>query len=713
MKFAVVHRLPNRVRARLARGLLTPRQGALVQMLVGFQEGINGVEVNTLTGSVLIEYNGSVVCEAEVLAFLKAIDGKYLENEELLRQVGNPVGGESLASALLSMLASFYLKKMLLPFAVRKFLALFNMGPRIFRGLRSVFCGRVFSADTLDATALSLSFATGDLNTASSISLLLDMGETLEEYTKRKSYESLASSLLTTDETVQVLREGEEVSVSASLIKPGDVVVCRAGCVIPCDGTVVSGNAMVNQASMTGESLPVQKETDSTVFASTVVEEGEIHFCVKKAGRDTKVSKIVSLIDESQNLKAASQLRAERIADRLVRFNFLLAGLTYLTTRNFAKAASTLLVDYSCAMKLSAPICVLSAMRDCAKKGIMAKGGKFLEDLAQADVFVLDKTGTLTESTPKVVKVVPFGNRTEREVLKLAACLEEHFPHSLARAVVREAAERGIDHKEEHTKVEYILAHGIASTLDGTKLRIGSAHFIFDDEKIGRTEEAQKVIREHERDGSSLLYFSIGDELAGIIVIEDPIRLESVKAVSDLRSLGVKKIVMITGDGENTAKIIAERSGVDEYISQALPDTKVEFIKKMQREGHKVVMVGDGINDAPALSAADVGVAMGAASQIATHTADILLPDDGLTSLPELRRIGRRLVERIGSNNTAIVAINTALIALSLSGAIPSSTAALLHNGSTVAISMSAMRPMISENSESESKNQLKEGGKN
>ncbi|MBR1613866.1 MAG: heavy metal translocating P-type ATPase, partial [Treponema sp.] len=552
--------------------------------------------------------------------------------------------------------------------------------------------GKIFSADTLDATALTLSYATGDLNTAGSIALLLNMGDTLEDYTKRKSYDSLASSLLTTDEMVQVVQDdGEEVAVSVSLLKAGDIVISRAGSVIPVDGTVVSGEAMVNQASMTGESLPVHKEKDSSVFASTIVEEGEIRIQVKQAGGETKVNKIVALIDQSQELKAASQVRAERIADRLVRYNFLLAGLTYLVTRNFTKAASTLLVDYSCAMKLSAPICVLSAMRDSAKKGIMAKGGKYLEELAKADVVVFDKTGTLTESTPKVTNVIPFGKHKEEEVLKLAACLEEHFPHSLARAVVKEAADRGIDHMEEHAKVEYVLAHGIASSLNGTKLRIGSAHFIFDDEKIKKTKEAQKVIDEYAETGSSLLYFSIGNSLAGIIVIQDPIRDESVRAVAELKRLGVKKIVMITGDGENTARIIAKKSGVDEYISQALPDTKVEFIKKMQAEGHKVVMVGDGINDAPALSAADVGIAMGAASQIAAQTADIILPDDGLSSLPELRQIGLNLMSRISGNNAAIVAINTTLIALGLAGVVSSSTAALFHNSSTVAISMNAM----------------------
>ena len=694
MEFTVVHKLPNRVRVRYNRGLLDSKQAALVQMLLCLQDGITNAEVNTISGSVLIEYEG--IKEIEALAFLRAIDDRYLKNEDLLSQVTTPAVTESLAGVLISMVAEFYIKKVLLPLPVRKILSLFNLTPRIFKGIKSVFSGKVFTADTLDATALALSYATGDLDTAGSIALLLNMGDTLEDYTKRKSYDSLASSLLTTDEMVQVVDEnGEETAVSVALLKVGDVVVYRAGSVIAADGTVVSGEAMINQSSMTGESLPVHKETDSSVFASTIVEDGEIKVRVTKAGGESRVNKIVNLIDQSQELKAASQVKAERIADRLVRYNFLLAGLTFLVTRNFSKAASTLLVDYSCAMKLSAPICVLSAMRDSAEKGIMAKGGKYLEDLAKADVFIFDKTGTLTESTPKVTNVIPFGKRSEEEVLKLAACLEEHFPHSLARAVVKEAAERGIDHSEEHAKVEYVLAHGIASSLNGEKLRIGSAHFIFDDEKIRKTKEAQKVIDEFADSGSSLLYFSIGSSLAGIIVIQDPIREESKIALENLKRLGVSKIVMITGDGENTAKIVAEKTGVDEYISQALPDTKLEFIKKMQSEGHIVAMIGDGINDAPALSQANIGIAMGAASQIASQTADIILPDDGLSSLPELREIGMNLMKRIKTNNAAIIGINTSLIGLSLAGIVSSSTAALFHNGSTVAISMSAMRKLV------------------
>lgn len=695
MKFNVIHKLPNRIRVRYNRGFLDIKQASFVQMLLCLQDGILDAEVNIVSGSILIQYDEKIVKEIEVLAFLKAIDDRYLKNEDLLSQVTVPLTQGSLIFDLLYMIVEFYVKKFFLSFPIRKILSLLNLTPRVLKGLKSILNGNIFCADSLDATALALSYATGDLNTAGSISLLLNMGETLEEFTRRKSYDSLASSLLVSYEVVQVLEDGEEVSVSASLLKVDDIVICRAESVIPADGIVINGESMVNQASMTGEALPVHKKIDSSVFASTTVEEGEIQIQVKKAGSETRVNKIISLIDQSQELKANSQIKAERIADRLVRYNFLLAGLTFLFTRNFAKASSTLLVDYSCAMKLSASICVLSAMRDSANLGIMAKGGKYLEEFSKADVFIFDKTGTLTESTPKVKKVIPFGKYSEEEVLKLAACLEEHFPHSLARAVVQEASDRGINHKEEHAKVEYILAHGITSSLNGEKLRIGSAHFIFDDEKIKKTKKAEEVIESFSEIGDSLLYFSIGKSLAGIIAIEDPIREEAKIALDKLKKSGVQKIVMITGDGENTAKMIAKKSGVDEYISQALPDTKVEFIKKMQSEGHIVAMIGDGINDAPALSQANIGIAMGAATQIASQTADIILPENGLNSLPELRQIGLNLTKRIKANNTAIVGINTSLIALGLAGVISSSTAALFHNGSTVAISMNAMKKML------------------
>ncbi len=691
MDFRIVHSLRGRVRIRYDRHLLKPVQAGLVKTLAEEQEGISSVEINTTTGSILIRYEG--ISEETALSYFRALDSKYLDNQELLDSV-NPIDipQPSLFSILSGMVANHYLKK-LLPFPVRKALQLINIAPRLYNGARNVLGGNVFSADVLDATALGYSFFSGDIKTAGSVSFLLRIGEVLEEYIKRKSYDNLAHSLLNTEESVNVLTDsGQEIQVQTKNLKQGDKVICRTGCVIPADGTVVSGLATVNQSSMTGESLAVEKKEGSGVFASTIVEDGEIVVSVKSAGKETRINQIVSLIDNSQALKAASQVNAERIANHLVKYNFLLAAGTYIATGNFSKAMSTLLVDYSCAMKLSAPICVLSAMRDSAENGIIVKGGKFLELISEVDTFVFDKTGTLTEATPKVSRVIALGGRDENDVLRMAACLEEHFPHSLARAVVIEAKNRNLVHEEEHTKVEYVLAHGIASSIDGKKLRIGSAHFIFDDEKIPLTDEARHYIDQLGETGDSILYFSEGEELAGLIAIKDFIRQDSVEAIKMLKKAGVKNIVMITGDGEKTALAVAREAGITEFYAQTLPDQKVAYVQKMKSEGRTVAMVGDGINDAPALSAADIGIAMGRASSIAGQTADIMLPDDGLSSLPKLIQIGRNLKRRIKGNNNAIIGVNSLLILGGLANVISPSLAALLHNASTVAISMSAMR---------------------
>jgi len=693
MNFKIVHSLPGRVRIRYKRYFLTPVQAGLVKNLTENQDGILSVEINLTSASILIYYQG--ITEKTALSYFRALDGKYLNNTELLNNVSAlDIPQPSLFTILSEMVIRHYLKK-LLPFPVRKILQLINIAPRLYQGVKCVMSGKVFCADTLDATALGFSYFSGDINTASSVSFLLSVGEVLEEYIKRKSYDNLAHSLLDAEEIVNVItQDGQEMQVKTKDLKQGDNVVCRIGGVIPADGTVVSGLAMVNQSSMTGEPLAVEKKEGSGVFASTIVEDGEIVVKVKSAGKQTRINQIVDLIDRSQNLKAASQVNAERIANHLVKYNFMLALGTYFATGSFNKAMSTLLVDYSCAMKLSAPICVLSAMRDCAERGIIVKGGKFLELISQVDTFVFDKTGTLTEAAPKVSRVVPLGGRNENEVLRMAACLEEHFPHSLARAVVVEAKNRNLVHEEEHTKVEYVLAHGVASSLEGKKLRIGSAHFIFDDEKIPMTDEAKKYISELEDTGDSILYFSEGQELAGLIAIKDFIRQDSIEAIRLLKQAGVKHIVMITGDGEKTAKAVARQAGITEYYAQTLPDKKVEYIRQMKSQGRVVAMVGDGINDAPALSVSDIGIAMGRASSIAGQTADIMLPDDGLSSLAGLINVGKLLKKRIKGNNDAIIGVNSLLILGGLVNIVPPSVAALLHNASTVAISMSAMRKM-------------------
>ena len=483
MDVRVVHRLPGRIRLRYDRHSLSQRQAALVQTLVSMQEGISSIQINSISGSILIHYQG--IQEMQVLSYIKVLDQRYLENQELLANVVVIPQQESLVSLLASLAFRFAVGRFL-PLSVRKIMSFRAIMPRIKQGLLSVLSGKPFCADTLDAAAFLIAYFTGNISTATSIAFLLNMGDRLEDFTRRKSYDTLAHSILSLEDMVQVLRDGEELSIASRLLQPGDVVVLRCGSVVPADGRVIAGEGMINQSSMTGESLPVRKVAGDALYASTLVEEGELELEVTAAGHETRASRIVAMIDDSQSLKATAQVRAERVADSLVKYNFLLTAATYFITRDITKAMSTLLVDYSCAIRLSAPICVLAAMRDCARQGIIVKGGKYLEELRRADVFVFDKTGTLTESQPKVAAVIPFGGRKEEEVLKLAACLEEHYPHSLARAVVQEAADRGIDHREEHSQVEYVVAHGIASTLDGVKLRIGSEHFIFEDEGIPR-----------------------------------------------------------------------------------------------------------------------------------------------------------------------------------------------------------------------------------
>ena len=692
MDFRVVHRLPGRIRLRYDRHSLSQRQVALVQALVSMQEGVSSIQINCISGSILIQYQG--IQEMQVLSYLKVLDQRYLENEELLASVVVVPQQESLV-LLLASLAFRFMVGRLLPLSVRKIISFRAIMPRIRQGVLSVLSGKPFCADTLDGAAFLIAYFTGNATTATSIAFLLNMGDQLEDFTRRKSYDTLAHSILSLEDMVQVLRNGEELSVASRLLHPGDVVVLRCGSVVPADGKVIAGEGMINQASMTGEGLPVRKVVGDTLYASTLVEEGEFHLEVTAAGRETRVSRIVSMIEDSQSQKAAAQVRAERVADTLVRYNFLLTALTYFITRDITKAMSTLLVDYSCAIRLSAPICVLAAMRDCARQGIIVKGGKYLEELHRADVFVFDKTGTLTESQPKVVEIIPFGGRREDEVLKMAACLEEHFPHSLAQAVVQESVARGIDHREEHTQVEYVVAHGVTSTLEGKRLRIGSEHFIFEDEGIPRPKRMKSaVIRAAER-GDSLLYFAEGDELAAVIAIHDTIRQETVEAIQELKAMGVREVVMLTGDGERTAKAIAGQAGISSYVAQALPDTKVEFIRSIRKQGRVVAMVGDGINDAPALAEANVGIAMGKASSVAGHTADIMLPDNGLQALPQLRRIGHCLDRRISVNNVLIIAVNSLLMAGGLVGFVPATVAAMLHNSSTVAISMASMRPLV------------------
>lgn len=693
MNVKIVHKLPGRIRLHYNKGTLTNKQTTLVKVLLSTQEGIKSITINPLTCSILIYYSG--ISEKQILALFKALNNEYLNDEDMLNAV-NETKAETSIAANLFIMAVKHFSKAFLPVPVRRIITMINTVPRIKNGIKTLLMQKQLISETLDAAAISLSIANGDYNTAGSINFLLNMGETLEDYAKRKSYDNLAESLLNLQEHARVINDdGQEYSALSHTLKKDDKIIVRTGQTIHADGIITYGEAMINQASITGESLPVKKEIDDAVYAGTLVEEGEIILKITAAGKDTKVSKIVKLIDDANNLKSAAQEKAERLADKLVPYNFLLAGSTYLVTRDIVKTSSTLMVDYSCAMKLAAPIANLSAMKEAAKYGIIVKGGKFLEETANADTIIFDKTGTLTNASPKVIDIISFNNYSSEEVLKTAACLEEHFPHPLARAVVQEAANKGIDHKEEHAKVEYIVAHGIASTLHNKKIAIGSAHFIFEDEKTHITQEEKEIINKASKDCSSILYLAMDNVLMGIILIDDPVLPNAAEVVDNLRKTGVENIIMITGDSEKAAEKAAKIINADDYVSQALPEDKTSYVKNMRKNGHKVIMTGDGINDSPALASANAGIAMKGSSDIAGETADIILSEKGIESLYETRILGQELLKRISLNNKIIIAGNSLLILAGLMGIIKPSTAALLHNTLTVSISANAMRPML------------------
>ena len=691
MEVKVIHKLPGRIRLQYRKNTLTSKQIILVKVLLSTQEGITSININPVTCSILVYYNG--ISEKQVLALFYSLDDEYLNDEDMLASINEQTSEKSIATSIIFMAAKHF-GKMILPLYVRKFITIINTLPRIKQGLNILLFQKKLISETLDAAAISLSIANGDYKTAGSINLLLNMGETLEDYAKRKSYDNLAESLLNLQGQVRIIKDNEEYSIPAHSVKKGDNIIVRNAQNINADGVIISGEAMVNQASITGEPLPVKKEVDDIVYAGTFIEEGEIIIRVTAAGNDTKVSKIVNLINDANNQKSKAQEKAEKLADKLVPYNFLLAGTTFLATRDIAKTSSTLMVDYSCAMKLAAPIASLSAMKEAANKGIVIKGSKYLEETATADTIIFDKTGTLTYASPKVVEIIGFNNYSEYEVLKTAACLEEHFPHPLSRAVVQKAQDEGIDHKEEHAKVEYIVAHGIVSTLHNEKVAIGSYHFIFDDEKTKISKEEVKIIEKAAAKCSSILYLAIGDKLMGIILIDDPVIENAAQIVDDLRKSGIEQVVMITGDGEKAASKAAAVIMADDYISQALPEDKTNYIKKLRKKGHKVLMTGDGINDSPALAAANAGIAMKGSSDIAGETADIILNDKGIESLLDIRILGQNLLKRISFNNKVIIAGNSILILLGLLGKIRPATAALIHNTLTVGISINSMKPL-------------------
>ena len=693
MKFIIKHEIKGRLRIHVVQGRMTCAQADTLCWFLSKQEYVTDAKVYERTADAVICYTGS---REEVIAVLK---GFSYENTEVPENVLSSSGRElnsSFREQLITRVILHYGSKLIVPYPIRKVWLTFKALRYIWKGLKCL-ARRKIEVPVLDATAIGVSVIRGDFDTAGSVMFLLGVGELLEEWTHKKSVGDLARSMSLNVKKVWLKNDDQEVLVNASDIRPGDTVVVHMGNVIPFDGEVSGGEGMVNQASLTGESLSVRREKGKTVYAGTVVEEGELEILVKAVSGSTRFEKIVTMIEDSEKLKSALESKAEHLADKLVPYTLLGTGIVGLVTRNVTKALSVLMVDFSCALKLAMPIAVLSAIREAGQHGITVKGGKYLEAVAEADTIVFDKTGTLTKAKPTVTEVVIFGDYPEDEALRIAACLEEHFPHSMAKAVVDAAKKRKLYHEEMHSKVEYIVAHGISSYIEDKKVVIGSSHFVFEDEGCRIRPEMQERFDALPSEYSHL-YLAIDGELTAVICIEDPLREEAADMVRMLKAEGLKKVVMMTGDSERTAASIARRVGVDEYYSEVLPEDKARFVEKEKEAGKKVVMIGDGINDSPALSAADAGIAISDGAEIAREIADITIAADDLRVIVTLKRLANAMMKRIQSNYRGIVGINSGLIALGVGGGIQPTTSALLHNTSTLAISLKSMQDLLSEN---------------
>lgn len=691
MKFIIKHEMKGRIRIHMAQNRMTCEEAdTLLYYLHGLMN-VTEVKVYERTADALIYFTGD---RAEVITALKIFRYENINvPDSVIDNSGrklNAVYQEKLVNKIVLRVCS----KIFLPYPVRAAYTAVRSVKYLVRGVQCLL-QRKLEVSVLDATAIGVSVLRGNMETASSVMFLLGIGEILEEWTHKKSVGDLARSMALNINKVWLYRDGQEVLVQATDIVPDDQVVVHMGNVIPFDGSVVSGEGMVNQASLTGESMPVRKEQDGYVYAGTVVEEGELIIKVKEVSGSTRFEKIVTMIEESEKLKSGAESRAEHLADKLVPYTLAGTGLTWLLTRNVTKAISVLMVDFSCALKLAMPISVLSAIREAGLFHITVKGGKYLEAVADAKTVVFDKTGTLTKAKPTVKEVVAFADRKEDEMLRIAACLEEHFPHSMAKAVVKAAKKRGLEHEEMHSKVEYIVAHGISSFIGDRKVVIGSYHFVFEDEKCfvphGSMEQFNSLPAEY-----SHLYLAVDRELAAVICIEDPLREEAGAVINSLKKFGVEKVVMMTGDSERTAASIAKRVGVDEYYSEVLPEDKARFVEQEKASGRTVIMIGDGINDSPALSAADVGIAISDGAEIAREIADITIAADNLYEIVTLRMLSDSLMKRIKKNYRSIVVVNTALILLGVSGALQPASSALLHNASTLGISLKSMQNLLS-----------------
>ena len=692
MRFCIKHEMKGRLRIHIIQNRMTYAEADTLSWYLEEQENVTEVKVYERTADAVICYKGE---REEILTVLKQFSYEKAEVPETVLSSSGRQLNEEYKERLITKTVLHYGSKLFLPMPVRAVITSVKSVKYIWKGIRCLAHGRL-EVPVLDATAISVSVFRKDFATAGSVMFLLGIGEIIEEWTHKKSVGDLARSMSLNVKKVWLKREDQEILVKSSEVQPGDEIIVHIGNVIPFDGEVSDGEGMVNQASLTGEAMPVRRVSGQSVYAGTVLEEGELQIRVKAVTGSTRYEKIVSMIEDSEKLKSSVEGKAEHLADRLVPYTLLGTGAAWLLTRNVTRTLSVLMVDFSCALKLAMPITVLSAIREAGENHITVKGGKFLEAVADADTIVFDKTGTLTKATPTVKDVVVFGEYPKEEALRIAACLEEHFPHSMAKAVVDAAKERNLLHEEMHSKVEYIVAHGISSYINDKKVVIGSSHFVFEDEECTIDPQYQDRYDTLPPEYSHL-YLAIEHKLAAVICIEDPLREEAAEMVKSLKAAGITKVVMMTGDSERTAAAIAKRVGVDEYYAEVLPEDKANFVEKEKSEGRKVIMIGDGINDSPALSAADAGIAISDGAEIAREIADITIAADDLREVVTLKLLSNLMLKRIHRNYRSIVGINSGLIVLGVTGMIQPTMSALLHNTSTLLISLRSMRNLLPE----------------
>ena len=678
------------MRVHVCNVRMTLHRADVLEAYLNHHDAIEKATVYERTGDVVLYYRGR---RADAVQALSRYKFDQPELDALVTTADSRKLNQEYQEKMCDLVAGHFFRKLFLPAPIRAAYTVWRSIAFVWKGVRCLFRRRL-EVEVLDALSIGVSVLRGDFGTAGSVMFLLNLGSLLEEWTRKKSLDDLARSMALNVDKVWVRSQGTEVLLPLTKVQPGDEIVVRSGNMVPLDGTVIEGEAMVNQAALTGESMPVRKAKGATVYAGTVVEEGECVFLARAAGGANRYDKIVAMIEESEKLKSSTENRALELADKLVPWCLAGTVVTYALTRNVTRAISILMVDFSCALKLSMPLAVLSAMRECGTAHITVKGGKYLEALAKADTIVFDKTGTLTRATPQVVDIIPFSNSEKDDVLRLAACLEEHFPHSMANAVVRAAREQGLAHEEMHSEVEYIVAHGIASRVGGERVVIGSYHFVFEDEHCIVPADEQEKFDQMPAEYSHL-YMAASGQLVGVICIADPLRPEAASVLRQLHKLGIRNTVMMTGDSYRTAEAIARQVGVDQFFAEVLPEDKANFVQKAKAEGRTVVMIGDGINDSPALSAADIGIAINSGAAIAREIADVTIKADSLEELVTLKTIANALQHRVSSNYRFVLSFNSTLIVLGALGILQPAASAMLHNLSTIGISLRSMTNLI------------------